>query len=217
MQVLRSNSSSNRDTMLSIPSRINIFRDQSKIWAALQTFETGYISADKRKAVDNCRMACLIFLNLVIADHGECSALTEQFFSRVRKIIEAEDDDSSLSAEHLLWTLLGVPILEDHFERTWKLSRLIGVAKKSSSTSWTTIEESLRSFLILSAPEKGLIFSNRNHSEPELFGVRIRSVESFDLDLDATAEFSQEFAHNKLQNFTCSSDCAICGLCPPGF
>ena len=105
-------------------------RTISRIRPALEVFDTGYLHPDKVQAVENCRMACLIFLNLVLTDHDIASATSEKFFKQLLRTIEDEDDDSTLTAEHLLWTLLAAVTLSDHYDRCWKLSRLIGVIKQ---------------------------------------------------------------------------------------
>jgi hypothetical protein len=126
-----------------------MFADGSDLGNALEAIETGYSNPDKRRAVDNCRMACLIHLNLIMANYGDFSPATEDFLQALQRILDQDDDDSSLSAEHLLWTLLAAFPPKEHYERIWKMSRLVGVAKRTRAHTWTAIENALRMFLRL--------------------------------------------------------------------
>jgi hypothetical protein len=133
--------------------RTSMFREGSELAKALAPIETGYLSADKRRAVDNCRMACLIHLNLIMADYQDFSASTDAYLQSLQRILNESDDDSTLTAEHLLWTLLSAFPPQDHYERIWKMSRLVGVAKRARAHTWIAIENALRLFLRL--PESG--------------------------------------------------------------
>lgn len=124
-----------------------MFAEGGDLRLALTAIETGYASAHRRRAVDNCRMACLIHLNLVVAEHGEFSSVTEEYLQSLQQILDDDDDDSSLSAEHLLWTLLIMFKSPGHYERIWKMSRLVNIVKRARAPTWTTIEDALRAFL----------------------------------------------------------------------
>ena len=131
------------------PYRTDAFRPGSEMNNALSNFETGYDDPDKRRAVDNCRMACLIHLNLVMVQCEDFSAATEEYLRSMQRILEDDDDDSGLSAEHLLWTLLSASTSAEHYDRVWKMSRLVGVVKRTSSKMWSIIENALGTFLQL--------------------------------------------------------------------
>lgn len=178
---------------------------------ALTKFETGYDDPDKRRAVDNCRMACLVYLNLVMAEYGDFSTTTEQFLSSLKQILEDDDDDSNLSAEHLLWTLLSISTTEDHYQRVWKMSRLVGVIKRVTSETWTTIEDAWRTFLRL--PE----------CVDEIQGVlRGWNCEHFLIEATTPIDTSEQWHVGPGQvslaagmNMTlCSTHCQICPLKP---
>lgn len=127
--------------------RTMMFQVESDLEQTLRAIETGYSSPDKRRAVDNCRMACLIHLNLIMADYGDFSPSTEAFLEKLQSILDQDDDDSTLSAEHLLWTLLAAFPPKHHYERIWKMSRLVGVVKRTRTHTWTATENALRTFL----------------------------------------------------------------------
>ena len=148
-----------------------------RMWAALVPKETGYSHPDKRQAFENCRMACLIFLNLVVSDHGEESQTTRRYFADLATAIQDEDDDSAMTAEHFLWTLLSAVIPGDHYERCWKLSRMVGIVKKAGVAAWAEIEALLRLFLGWAGPAcdargllrawNGRVFAEEVMNEPQ--------------------------------------------------
>ena len=53
--------------------RTTLFSNNSELGKSLEATETENLSPDKRRAVENCRMACLIYLNLIMADYGDFS------------------------------------------------------------------------------------------------------------------------------------------------
>lgn len=129
--------------------RTTTFKDGTPTSTALSETSTRYESPDKRRAVDNCRMACLIYLNLIMVEHGDLSKSTEDYLKALRQITDDSDDDSSLTSEHLLWTLLTPFEQRDkgHYERIWKLCGFVGVVKRSTPQTWSTLEKALRVFL----------------------------------------------------------------------
>ncbi|KAK5039906.1 hypothetical protein LTS07_000401 [Exophiala sideris] len=196
------------------PQRTSTFRKGGEMINALTKFETGYDDPDKRRAVDNCRMACVIYLNLIMAEYGDFSMAMEEFLCSLQQILEDDADDSSLSAEHLLWTLLSISTSEDHYQMVWKMSRLVGVVKRSSSQTWTTVENALRTFLRL--PE----------GVDELQAVlRGWKSESFLIEANTPIDTSEQWigqpGHASLatgMNMTlCSTHCQICPLKPPTY
>lgn len=193
--------------------RTTTFKDGTSISVALNQGETGYESPDKRRALENCRMACLIYLNLIMAEYGDLSETTEDYLQGLRKIADDENDDSSLTAEHLLWTLL-TPSQEDgHYERVWKLCRLIGVVKHLGHQSWLAIEKTLRTFLQL--PEDHRVLTDTladcpleplQFSRP-IIGAGIRKQVGHDSGQD------EALVHLA----TCSDNCQICPLKPASY
>jgi len=160
----------------------------------LSPVETGYGNPDKRRAVDNCRLACLIFLNAAMAEHGDFSEPCEHFLSSFAQFAEDDDEDCTLSAEHLLWYLIrgfGDPKTD---EWTWMTSRMIGVMKRSGQQTWESVETSLRLFLIM--PEDGSEMVNHLTAwDPEKFYQDLAS-------LDALVSFSRPVAlykHNRVR------------------
>ncbi|KIW10950.1 hypothetical protein PV08_10249 [Exophiala spinifera] len=193
------------------PLRTKSFQAGSKLSIALDNFETGYNDFDKRRAVDNCRMASLIHLNLVLAELGDFSSQTETYLATLQQILEDDDDDSDLSAEHLLWTLLSLSNGQGHFERVWKMSRLVGVVKRTSSSMWSTIENVLRTFLRLpaNASDLGLVLEEWSH---ERFLMEAKSpVQNLAQPVGWPSEASLEAGVNQT---LCSTHCNICPLKP---
>jgi hypothetical protein len=82
-----------------------------------------------------------------MAEFGDFSATMEEYLNFLQRILEDGDDDSGLNAEHLLWTLLSAST-SSHQDRVWKMSRFVGVVKRSSQM-WSVIENALRRFLRL--------------------------------------------------------------------
>lgn len=175
-----------------------MFREGSELAMALQAIETGYANPDKRRAVDNCRMACLIHLNLVMAENGDFSQATEDFLRSLQRILDQDDDDSSLSAEHLLWTLLAAFKPQDNYERIWKMARLVGVVKRTQTHTWAAIENALRMFLRL----------------PESVSDLEAAVSGWSRD-----EFLAEVTRTEVteDNMRCTEGCQICMLKPASF
>jgi hypothetical protein len=146
-------SQADRDHHSLYPLRCQSFRPGTRMYMALASVETGYSSPEKRRAVDNCRLACLLYLNAAIAEYGDFSTSTEKFLQSFANFIEDDDLDCTLSAEHLLWALIRGIEDTPHNERVWMLSRMIGVLKRANWQTWADVEEALRSFLVM--PEDG--------------------------------------------------------------
>ncbi|KAI1608933.1 hypothetical protein EDD37DRAFT_697108 [Exophiala viscosa] len=196
------------------PQRTTSFRDGGEIINALTRTETGYDEPDKRRAVDNCRMACLIYLNLIMADNGDFSTATEEFLGSLQQILEDDDDDSSLSAEHLLWTLLSISTTEDHYQRVWKMSRLVGVVKRSSSQMWTTIENALRTFLRLPDCVAELQAVLRGWNSERFL---IEATTPIDTSEQWIGQPGQASLAAGMNTTLCSTHCQICPLKPPTY
>lgn len=193
------------------PLRTSSFRAGSELSSALENLETGYNDFDKRRAVDNCRMASLIHLNLIMAELGDFSSQTEKYLATLQQILEDDEDDSDLSAEHLLWTLLSLSTDQGHYDRVWRMSRLIGVVKRTSSAMWSTIENVLRNFLRLpaNANDLGLVLQEWNH---ERFLLEAKSpVDILAQPVGWPTETSLEAGVNQT---LCSTHCNICPLKP---
>lgn len=196
--------------------RTTTFKDGATVFTALSEIETGYESPDKRRAVDNCRMACLIYLNLVMAEHGDLSRVTEEYLKALRQIVDDNDDDSSLTAEHLLWTLLTPFKHQGHYERIWKLCRLVGVVKQAKPQTWSTIGKALQGFLQM--PEDIRMLEDVLGDwkcEPTDFSAHL-------VDLTATQDpafgsAGAEVLCHQLHDVMCSEYCQICPLKPASF
>jgi hypothetical protein len=196
--------------------RNTTFKDGATIFIALSEIETGYESSDKRRAVDNCRMACLIYLNLIMAEYGDLSRATEEYLKALREIADDNDDDSSLTAEHLLWTLLTPFKHEGHYERIWKLCRLVGVVKRAKPHAWSIIGKALQN--LLKIPEDIRMLEDVLGDwkcEPTEFSTYI-------VDLVAPQEpgFGSQGAQglwHQSHDIKCSENCQICPLKPASF
>jgi hypothetical protein len=150
-------SQAGREYQQQFPIRTTCFRPGTRMYHALRPVDTGYSCPEKRRAVDNCRLASLIYLNAVIAEYGNFSKRTEQFLATFSRFVENDDYDCTLSAEHLFWSL--VRGIEEHAanERIWMVSRMMGVAKRANKRTWQEIEEALRFFLIMPEDTSDLI------------------------------------------------------------
>ncbi len=169
---------------------------QEKLASALVPVETGYSHPDKRHAFENCRIACLIFLNLVLGDCGEDAQAMDRYFADLARLIQDQEDDSVMTAEHLLWTLLSTTTFDEHYEICWKLSRMVGIVKRAGVAAWAKIEVMLRLFL----------------------GLGYRGYEAEARDLLRSWEgraFVEELISEDREptnDHSCSSDCRLCRL-----
>jgi hypothetical protein len=131
------------------PLRSTAFRPGSRMYRALAPVAPEYACPDRRRAVDHCRMACLLYLNLTLSEYGGFSEDTEEFLRRFAGFIEDDDLDCTLSAEHLLWALVrGIEEVRRD-ERVWRMSRMVGVLKRCGERTWAEVEEGLRLFLVM--------------------------------------------------------------------
>ena len=146
-------SQSGREHYATFPLRCESFRPGTRMYIALAQVESGYSSPYKRRAVDNCRMACLLYLNIVVSEYGDFSEQTENFLEIFSRFVEDDDLDCTLSAEHLLWAVIRGIEDTEHNERVWMVSRMVGVLKRANQKTWQAVEEALRLFLII--PEDG--------------------------------------------------------------
>ena len=174
-------SQADREHHARYPMRSKCFRPGTRMYDVLSRVDTGYTSPDKRRAVDNCRLACLIYLNIVVSEYGDFSADTESFLQTIVRFVEDDDLDCALSAEHLLWSLIRGVEPQEARERPWKVSRMIGVMKTVSQEMWWEVEEALRLFLI--TPDDGSDLMQR---------ISVWDFEKFRLSSKAFAEL--EFA-----------------------
>ncbi|KAK5045242.1 hypothetical protein LTR84_009348 [Exophiala bonariae] len=193
--------------------RTTTFKDGTSIFAALKQGETGYESPDKRRAVEHCRMACLIYLNLIIAEYGDLSEATEDYLRGLRQISDDENDDSSLTAEHLLWTLLSLSQDGGHYERVGKLCRLTGVLKNLGHEIWMEIGQALRIFLQFPEDNKGLtdILIGWARHPQEFSRLVTRAC--------TKQQTGHDLGENKaiVYSASCSEDCQICPLKPDSY
>ncbi|ETI24876.1 hypothetical protein G647_04246 [Cladophialophora carrionii CBS 160.54] len=186
-----------------------IFQDGSELSRALESKDMGYLSAEKRRSVENCRMACLIHLNLIMTDYGDFSQPTEDYLRSLQRILDQDDDDSSLSAEHLLWTLLAAFPPEENYKRIWQMCRLVDVAKCARVHTWVAIENALRTFLRApeSVAELEAVTSGWNRED---LLAEVRRHEG----TDGTETLS---CRRHGADASCSEDCKICPLRPATF
>jgi hypothetical protein len=146
-------SQADREHHRKFPFRSTCFRPGTRMYNAFAPVEFSYSKPERRRAVDNCRLACLIYLNAVLLEYGDFSPKTEKFFELFSGFVEDDDLDCVLSAEHLSWSLIRGIEPHDTYERIWKVSRMVGVVKRANQQTWWDIEEALRMLLIM--PEDG--------------------------------------------------------------
>lgn len=150
-------SQADRDYQQQFPLRTTCFRPGTRMYHALRPVDTGYSCPEKRRAVDNCRLACLIYLNAVVAEYGNFSKRTEQFLATFSRFVEDDDYDCALSAEHLFWSLVRGIEIHAANERIWMVSRMMGVVKRATERTWQDIEEAFRLFLVVPEDTRDLI------------------------------------------------------------
>lgn len=150
-------SQADREYQEQFPMRLTFFRPGERISHAFRPVKTEYNLPEKRRAVDNCRLACLIYLNVVIQEYGNFSKRTEQFLATFSRFVDDDDYDCTLSAEHLLWSLIRGIEERAVNERIWMVSRMMGVLKRANKQTWEDIEEVLRSFLIVPEDTSDLV------------------------------------------------------------
>lgn len=191
------------------------FRDGGELISALKHVQTGYESPDKRRAVDNCRMACLIHLNLVLAEYGDFSIATEQYLMALQRVLADDDDDSSLSAEHLLWTLLMTAFKrQGHYERIWKMSRLVGVVKRTNSQTWLMVENALQTFLQLPESIDDLGSAVKGWKQEDFLQELLGTAGEIDPSITSLEQTAVVHAG---ADTLCSEGCQICPLKPASF
>lgn len=161
-------------------------------------------------------MACLIHLNLVLAEHGDFSTATEDYLTALHRILQDDDDDSSLSSEHLLWTLLTAFKPDGHYERVWKMSRVVGVVKTTNSQTWAMLETALRAFLRLPESIEGLEEILSRWDQERFLREIIDGTTTIEMDTSSLGlrQMGVEYQHDE---FPCSEGCQICPLKPPSF
>jgi hypothetical protein len=127
------------------------------MYHAFRPVDPRYSWPERRRAVDNCRLASLIYLNAVIAEYSNFSKKTEQFLTTFSGFVEDDDYDCTLSAEHLFWSLVrGIEECATN-ERIWMVSRMMGVVKRANKRTWEEIEKALRLFLVMPEDNSDLI------------------------------------------------------------
>ena len=150
-------SQADRDYQRQFPIRTTCFRPGTRLYHAFRPVDTRYSWPEQRRAVDNCRLACLIYLNTVIAEYGNFSIRTEQFLETFSRFVEDDDYDCAMSAEHLFWSLVRGIEERTTNERIYMVSRMMGVLKRANKRTWEDIEEALRLFLTIPEDTTDLI------------------------------------------------------------
>jgi hypothetical protein len=151
------------------------------MYHAFRPVDTRYSRPEKRRAVDNCRLASLIYLNAVIAEYGNFSKKTEQFLATFSRFVEDDDYDCTLSAEHLFWSLVRGIEQRAANERIWMVSRMMGVVKRANKRMWEEIEEALRLFLVLPEDTSDLI-KYLSSWDPEKFRKDVMAFSEHELE-----------------------------------
>lgn len=184
-------SRADRDHHALYPLRSHSFRPGTRMYMALAPVSVSYSSPSKRRAVDNCRLACLLYLNLVVAEYGDFSSKTEVFLQSFANFIEDDDLDCTLSAEHLLWALVRGIEAQPYDERLWKISRVMGVLKRVDGRTWLEVEEALRLFLVL-AEEGGEMVGRLKRWDTERVRREILAFKEGGMEGEEEGEFLPE-------------------------
>jgi hypothetical protein len=187
-------SQADREYQRQFPMRTTCFRPGTRMYHAFRPVEARFSWPEKRRAVDNCRLASLIYLNAVIAEYGNFSKRTEQFLATFSRFVEDDDYDCVLSAEHLFWSLVRGIEERAANERVWMVSRMMGVVKRANKRMWEEIEEALRLFLVMPEDTSDLIKYLSNW-DPEKFrkDVMAFSEREFETPLSDSKDNDQPF------------------------
>ncbi|KAJ6020783.1 hypothetical protein N7540_006287 [Penicillium herquei] len=107
--------------------------------------------AGDRLRTDNCRLACIIYLNLLLLNIGDCSDFTEDFLDSLEESLTR--DKHMISPEYLLWTLLRAPhpvTLKTSRELWARVIQIMAVVKRARYQSVICYQEVM--FLFLQLP-----------------------------------------------------------------
>ncbi|KAF7588402.1 hypothetical protein BBP40_005731 [Aspergillus hancockii] len=103
-----------------------------------------------RSRRDNCRLACVIYINLFFTRLGDFSEATESFLSTLERHLK--EDTALLSPEYLLWILLRTPVVISRREsrEVWaKAIQIIAVVKRARYHNVIQYHEAMSLFLEL--------------------------------------------------------------------
>ena len=155
------------------PNRHQAFKFGGSLMRALTRQTKASTGWRKLRALENCRIACLLNINVVLDTMGDFSYCTELYMSSAAQWVNSRqrgDVDCGFVAEHLLWCLvegLSKAEMEEHNanaqfptpsgKRLWQLMRLVGVMKMASEQTRQDVEEVLRLCLLLPNDEDGTL------------------------------------------------------------
>lgn len=134
------------------PSRMSIFRPGSRLYELLMPQNSGY-PADKSRALENCRFACLAYITASLVEYENLSPVAEEFCKTLLQRLVDDGDEMSLTAEHLLWIFIQGIEGRDTCDRTWVMSRIVGISKRLTRERWDQLDSAFRTFLRV--PETG--------------------------------------------------------------
>ena len=104
---------------------------------------------------ESCRIAIILFLTSAMEECGDFSRATELYFASVAEHLDKKTDDSALSPEHLLWSLLRLSFLHPNSTRCidfWvKVVRMTTAWKRLELADRQAVEISL--WVSLELPE----------------------------------------------------------------
>ena len=115
--------------------------------------------------IDYMRMACLLYFNLILDCYGDASEKTEYFLSRFLPFSSDANEDTTLLAEHLIWSLINMSIVRSRHASNsppssmqpdpsqenvlvWQLVAYMDLLKIQSQTTWQRVGETLKGFLV---------------------------------------------------------------------
>ncbi|KAJ5722978.1 hypothetical protein N7488_001013 [Penicillium malachiteum] len=107
--------------------------------------------AGDRMRTDNCKLACIIYLNLLLLNIGDYSETTESFLQSLKELLT--EDKHMLSPEYLLWTLLRAPypVTMKKSREIWaRVIQILAVVKRARYQSVICYQEAMLLFLQLS-------------------------------------------------------------------
>ncbi|KAF2798063.1 hypothetical protein K505DRAFT_414633 [Melanomma pulvis-pyrius CBS 109.77] len=92
--------------------RVKAFKNQTELKRLLKYISESIADYEEAPSVkESCRMAIVIFLTSAMEDTGDFAPATKAYLESVTKHLDRKTDDSALSPEHLLWSLIRLSFL----------------------------------------------------------------------------------------------------------
>jgi hypothetical protein len=92
--------------------RSTVFKAGTPLHTLLKSDPVSIENQDETPSIQaSCRIAIVLFLAVALQKHGDFSLAAESYLASVTHHLEQKTDDSALSPEHLLWSLIRLSFL----------------------------------------------------------------------------------------------------------